>query len=143
MRFVRVVGHWTVLLSEQVVEVLTDRRSAPNPKKAMLSFLSESVPLGGPQEGNSTVCIVFKPRSLKLAEFRKGERRGTKVRVIWFYGDESTRQQVVCIRAFEKNDLHTPPGEIPAASALRLEFLEAASRNALIIEDLPSRGARK
>jgi hypothetical protein len=137
MRLVRVGrGHWDVLLAEQVVDLLSDLSSARNPKLAMLGFLRESVPLGGPQEGNSTVCIVFNPRSLKLAEFRKGERRGTKIRVIWFYGDEQTRRQVVCVRAFEKNGAQTPRGEIPAASALRMQFLEEKSRNELIIEDL-------
>ena len=102
----------------------------------MLSLLRESVPMNGPQEGNLTVCIVFKPGSLKLSEFRKGAHPGTKVRVIWFYGDEEKRQ-VVCVRAFTKNDWATPPNEIPDATALRREFFEARARGALKIDELP------
>jgi hypothetical protein len=138
MNLVRIgTGFWDVLVAEQVIEVLTDWSSAKGPKKAMLSFLRESVPLGGPQEGNRTVCKVLKPGSLKLAEFRKGERRGTKIRVIWFYGDEGTDRQIVCVRAFPKNDDETPPAEIPAAAKLRDQFFEARARGELCIEDLP------
>jgi hypothetical protein len=138
MRLVRSgAGRWEVLLNEQVVDVLTDWGSAKHPKKAMLSFLRESVPLGGPQEQNSTVCVIFNPRTLGLAEFRKGEHRGTKVRVIWFYGDEEARRQIVCVRAFEKNGPQTPPREITAATRLRNEFFAAKERGLLAIEDLP------
>lgn len=138
MNLVRIgTGVWEVLVSEQVVEVLTDWSSAKGPKKAMLSFLRESVPLGGPQEVNRTVCKVLRPGSLKLAEFRKGERRGTKIRVIWFYGDEEARRQIVCVRAFPKNDEETPPAEIPEAAALRERFFGAKADGTLRIEDLP------
>jgi hypothetical protein len=139
MNLVRIgTGVWDVLVSEQVIEVLTDWSSAKGPKKAMLSFLRESVPLGGPQEGNRTVCKVLRPGSLKLAEFRKGERRGTKIRVIWFYGDEEARRQIVCVRAFPKNDEETPSAEIPEALTLRERFFAARADGALTIEDLPS-----
>jgi hypothetical protein len=138
MNLVRIgTGSWEVLVSEQVIEVLTDWSSAKGPKKAMLSFLRESVPLGGPQEGNRTVCKVLRPGSLKLAEFRKGERRGTKIRVIWFYGDEQMRRQVVCLRAFPKNDEETPPTEIPEAVILKERFFAALAAGTLMIEDLP------
>jgi hypothetical protein len=137
MTLVRIgTGTWEVLVTEQVVDVLTDFRSAKGPKKAMLSFLRESVPMGGPQESNKTVCVVFNPRSLKLAEFRKGQIPGTRVRVIWFYADDN-RRRVVCVRAFTKNDESTPPGEIPAASGLRDHFFLAESTGGLTIEDLP------
>lgn len=137
MNLVRVgPGTWEVLLTEHVVEVLADWGSAKGPKKAMLSFLRQSVPMNGPQEGNVTVCIVFKPSSLKLAEFRKGSYPGTKIRVIWFYGDEENHR-VVCVRAFTKNDLATPPGEIPAASQLRREYFQAKASDTLKIDDLP------
>jgi hypothetical protein len=139
MNLVRIgTGVWEVLVSGQVVEVLTDWSSAKGAKKAMLSLLRESVPLGGPQEGNRTVCKVLKPRSLKLAEFRKGERRGTKIRVIWFYGDEEARRQIVCVRAFPKNAEETPPSEISEAATLRDQFFAARADGTLTIEDLPS-----
>lgn len=139
MHLVRIgTGVCDVLVSEQVIEVLTDWSSAKGPKKAMLSFLRESVPLGGAQEGNRTVCKILRPGSLKLAEFRKGERRGTKIRVIWFYGDEQVKRQVVCVRAFPKNDEETPPAEIPEAVALREQFFAARAEGTLTIEDLPS-----
>lgn len=137
MDLVRIgTGVWEVLVSGQVIDVLTDWSSAKGPKKAMLSFLRESVPLGGPQEGNRTVCKVLRPGSLKLAEFRKGERRGTKIRVIWFYGDEA-RRQIVCVRAFPKNDEETPPAEIPEAAALREQFFASKADGTMTIEGLP------
>lgn len=138
MKLVRLAkGTWDVLLTEQVVEVLSDFSSAKGPKRSMLSFLRESVPLSGPQENNRTVCIVLKPRSLKLAEFRKGEHRGTKIRVIWFYGDEDTRRQIICVRAFPKNDSETPPAEIPASATLRAQYFAARAKGLLEIEELP------
>ncbi|HKV12412.1 MAG TPA: hypothetical protein VJ725_29985 [Thermoanaerobaculia bacterium] len=130
------VGRWDVLVTEQVVEVLTDFSSAKGPKKAMLSFLTESLPMNGPQEGNRTVCKQLKPGSLKLSEFRKGEYPGTKIRVIWFYGDEATKLAIVCIRAFAKNDQEAPSSEIRAAVALREQYLDARSRDSLRIEEL-------
>ena len=139
MKLVRLAsGRWTVLVMEQVVTVLTDLGSAKGPKIAMLSLLRESVPMEGPQEGNRNVCITFKPGSLKLSEFRKGSYPGTKVRVIWFYGDEPKNREIVCARAFAKNTQETPPAEIPAATALRREYLAAKSKGLLEIEELPS-----
>jgi hypothetical protein len=139
MKLIRLArGRWDVLVTEQVAEVLSDHSSAKGPKRAMLSLLRESIPMGGPQEGNRTVCVVFTPRSLKLAEFRKGEYRGTKIRVIWFYGDEETRRRVVCVRAFEKNSAQTPPGEIAAATELRTLYFRAVAASQLSIEDLPT-----
>lgn len=132
------VGRWDVLVTEQVIEVLSDFSSAKGPKKAMLSFLRESVPMNGPQEGNRTVCKQLKPGSLKLSEFRKGQYPGTKIRVIWFYGDEATKLQIVCVRAFPKNDEEIPAPEIPAATALREQYLDARNRSSLKIEELPS-----
>lgn len=129
-------GRWDVLVTEQVVEVLSDFSSAKGPKKAMLSFLCESLPMNGPQEGNRTVCKQLKPGSLKLSEFRKGEYPGTKIRVIWFYGDEATKLQIVCVRAFAKNGQETPSSEIRAAVALREQYLDARSHDSLNIEEL-------
>jgi Phage derived protein Gp49-like (DUF891) len=136
MNLVRLgVGRWEVLVTEQVVEVLSDFSSAKGPKRAMLSFLHESVPMGGPQEGNRTVCKQLKPGSLKLSEFRKGQYPGTKIRVIWFYGDEATKLQIVCVRAFEKNSEETSLSEIRAAASLREQYLDARSRGSLKIEE--------
>jgi hypothetical protein len=138
MKLIRLArGRWEVLVTEQVAEMLSDHRSAKAQKRAMLSLLKESVPLGGPQEGNSTVCIVLKPHSCKLAEFRKGGR-GTRIRVIWFYGDEDTRRRVVCVRAFEKNAAQTPQGEIDAAAGLRSRYFRAVASDQLTIEDFPT-----
>ena len=75
------------------------------------------------------------PGSLKLAEFRKGERRGTKIRVIWFYGDEA-RRQIVCVRAFPKNDEETPPADAEAM-ALREQFFASKADGTMTIQDLP------
>lgn len=130
------VGRWDVLVTEQVIEVLADFSSAKGPKKAMLSFLTESLPMNGPQEGNRTVCKQLKPGSLRLSEFRKGEYPGTKIRVIWFYGDEATKLQIVCVRAFAKNDQETPSSEIRVAVALRDQYLDARSHGSLNIEEL-------
>lgn len=93
--------------------------------------------MNGPQEGNRTVCKQLKPGSLKLSEFRKGQYPGTKIRVIWFYGDEAAKLQIVCVRAFPKNDEETPAPEIPAAIALREQYLDARKRGSLKIEELP------
>ena len=130
------VGRWDVLVTEQVVEVLSDFSSAKGPKKAMLSFLCESVPMNGPQEGNRTICKQLKPGSLRLSEFRKGQYPGTKIRVIWFYGDEATKLQIVCVRAFAKNGEETPLSEIRAAALLRERYFDARSRGSLNVEEL-------
>ena len=130
-------GRWRVLISDQAVEVLSDFSSAKGPKKAMLSFLRESVPVSGPQEGNRTVCKQLRPGSLRLSEFRKGQYPGTKIRVLWFYGDETDRRDVVCVRAFPKNDDETPPAEIRAALVLRQRYFEAKDNDSLTIEELP------
>ena len=126
--------NWRTFVSEQVVDVLTDFGSAKGPKKAMLSLLRESVPQHGPQEGNRTVCKQLSPRSVTLSEFRKGEYPGTKIRVIWFYGDEPTRRDIICVHAFAKNDEETPVSEIRAAMDLKQEYFEAREKNRLVID---------
>lgn len=124
---------WSVLITEQVLAELSNWGSAKEPKAAMVSLLTKSVPLYGPQEDNPTICKVLRGTG-GLAEFRKGERRGPKVRVLWFYGD-SDRTVVVCARAFVKTFEKTPLEEIGAAQFVRSSYLEALRRKAVTVEE--------
>ena len=124
-------SRWSVLFTEQVLDELSDWGSAKGPKNAMTSLLVQSVPAHGPQEGNSTVC---KPMagSDHLYEFRKGESRGPKVRVLWFYGDPQ-KTKVICVRAFVKTFQKTPPEEIAAATKERERYFQAREAGTLNI----------
>jgi len=132
MELLRVgVGKYVVLITEQVLTELADWSSAKDQKNAMLSLLADTVPAYGPQEDNPNICIPLKGTD-GLLEFRKNAKRGTKVRVLWFYGDPTC---VVCVRAFVKTFPHTPPDEIAAASDEKRLYFDALAHRSLKIEE--------
>jgi phage-related protein len=142
MNLLSIVGRrCRVLFTEQVLTELSDWGSAKEPKAAMVSLMTRSVPEYGPPFG-TPACT---PMGDGLFEFRKGQHRGPKVRVLWFYGD-NTDSDVVCVRAFVKTVPKTPPEEIAAANAARELYANATKGKTLHIEDgsdlLRKKGAR-
>jgi phage-related protein len=119
---------WSVLVTEQVLEELADWGTAKEPKTAMVSLLTKTVPDHGPPFG-TPACT---PMGDGLFEFRKGEHRGPKFRVLWFYGDAS-RTQIVCVRGFVKTSQKTPPQELEAARQARDAYERAGSE--IVIEE--------
>lgn len=131
MELLSIVGRrCSVFFSEQVLEELGDWGSAKEPKTAMVSLMTKSVPEYGPPFG-TPACT---PLGDGLFEFRKGQHRGPKVRVLWFYGDNAGGV-VVCVRAFVKTFQKTPPEEIAAAKAARVLYTNAVRNKTLRIED--------
>lgn len=131
MEFLSIVGRLcTVLWTEQVLTELNDWGSAKEPKNAMVSLLTKSVPEHGPAVGTPS-CTALGDG---LFEFRKGERRGPKVRVLWFYGDTGNTR-IVCVRAFVKTIQKTPPAEIATTRDERERYLIAVRGKTLKIED--------
>jgi phage-related protein len=131
MELLSIVGRrCSVLFTEQVLTELGDWGSAKEPKTAMVSLMTKSVPDHGPPLG-TPACT---PMGDGLFEFRKGQHRGPKVRVLWFYGD-NTERLIVCVRAFVKTFPKTPPDEIAAAKAARVLYSNAARNKTLRIED--------
>lgn len=125
--------NWSVFLTEDVLMFLNDWSRAKQPKTSMTSFLINSVPTGGPQEGNLIVCKAVSG-SEGLSYFRKGKSHGEKVRVFWFYGD-SARKNVICVRGCVKTQRMLDPEEIRIALRKRDEYHAAVMRGALIVED--------
>lgn len=119
----------TVLLAGEVVTELNDWGSAKHPKNAMVSLLTKSVPDHGPHL-NTEWCS---PLGDGIYEFRKGENRGPKVRVLWFYGEK--REILVCSSAFVKTFRRCPPEEIANAKIMRNRYEEAVRTEELEIED--------
>ena len=122
--------HWSVLVTEQVLEELSDWGTAKEPKNAMVSLLTKSIPEHGPPH-QTPACKALGDR---LFEFRKGEHRGAKVRVLWFYGSQD-RRTIVCVRAFVKTFSQTPLEEIEAAHEARSSYQTALRERTLVIED--------
>src|ERR1700688_2863114 len=125
--------HWFVFVTKDVLDFLNDWGRAKQPKVSMASLLINSVPLGGPKEGNPIVC---KPvaGSEGLFYFRKGKTHGEKVRVFWFYGDEG-RRHIVCVRGCVKTQRRLDPGEIKLAQMARSAYAVAVSKDDLSIQD--------
>jgi phage-related protein len=131
MELLSIVGlRCSVFFTEQVLTELSDWGTAKDPKTAMVSLMTRSVPDHGPPFGTSA-CT---PMGDGLFEFRKGQHRGPKVRVLWFYGD-NTESLIVCVRAFVKTFQKTPPTEIAAAKAARVLYSNAARNKTLRIEN--------
>lgn len=131
--------HWDVLATLDAYEVcevldfLRDPRLGQQAaRRAMFSFLRETVPQYGPQEDNPEICLRLHPYSMGLYEFRKQPRRGPKVRVVWFHGEDRTT--VVCATGFLKTD-ETPQRQLDVALARKQEYFRAV-RSGLKIEDL-------
>ena len=96
----------------------------------MVSLLTKSVPEYGPPLGTKACTSLGDG----IFEFRKGEKIGPKVRVLWFYGD-TAETRVVCARAFVKTFRKTPPEEIAATRAERRNYMTAMQTETLRIED--------
>lgn len=125
--------HWSVVVTKDVLDFLNDWSRAKQPKVSMASLLINSVPLGGPQEGNPIVCKPV-PGTDGLFYFRKGKRHGEKVRVFWFYGNEG-RRLVVCVRGCVKTQARLDPEEIELAQLARSAYAVAVSQDDLSIQD--------
>lgn len=132
MELLRITGRrCSILLSEQVIDVLNDWASAKEPKNAMISLLTRSVPDHGPPPVNTSACA---PIGNGIFEFRKNEKRGAKVRVLWFYGEDA-KNVVVCAVAFVKTFPKTPPEDIAFTEAFREQYFNAIRTRTLHIED--------
>lgn len=83
----------------------------------MRYLLEQWVPnqVQGPQTHNKNIS---KHLSGKIFEFKKGQKKGPKIRVLWFYGH---RKQVICTSCFLKTD-KVPILLIDEAEDLRTDF---------------------
>ena len=129
--------YWSVCVTEDLLKFLNDWSRAKQPKVNMVSFLMNSVPMGGPQESNPIVCKSVSG-SDGLFYFRKGKRHGEKVRVFWFYGDD-TRRQVICVWGCVKTQRRLDPEDIGIALAARKLHGVAVAKKELTIDDVVPR----
>lgn len=141
MRLLRLgVYRWEVLAivaedgeSCAVLDFLLEPREGQQAmRRAMYSFLKETVTRHGPQEQNTEVCLRLRPHDLDLYEFRKQPKRGQKIRVLWFYDEEGCR--IVCVNGFLKTD-KTPPKKVREAIEERERYFRDKAYGDLIVED--------
>ncbi|MCH9003846.1 MAG: type II toxin-antitoxin system RelE/ParE family toxin [Proteobacteria bacterium] len=83
----------------------------------MFALLKQWVPgrMQGPQTHNENIS---KHLSGKVYEFKKGQKKGPKIRVLWFYGN---RRQVICTACFLKTN-KVPQSLIDKAEDLSVQF---------------------
>lgn len=138
MQVVKIASvHWTILAvcdqSDEclVLSLLEDlangNRTEQSLATKMFSLLREFVP-----ERTTNPRVTNENMSKKLEddlfEFKRGSKKGPKVRVLYFY--ESGRT-IVCTHAFLKSTQTTPELEKATARTLRDDYRQAASAGRL------------
>jgi hypothetical protein len=91
-----------------------DEQGLASKMRALLEDWIPNQP-NGPQTHNENISKLLRD---KIYEFKRGQKKGPKIRVLWFYGD---RRQVICTSCFLKTD-KVPQNLIDNAMDLKTEF---------------------
>lgn len=125
-------GSWTVLAlldgrhDCQVLKFLLNEEPVDLGTR-MLAQIEQSVRDSGPPKHNEELS---KHLEGKVYEFRKGPKKGKKLRVVWFYSPPPNQRTVVCVEAFHKRE-ETPKGVIVRTEALADQYAEALKNKTL------------
>lgn len=125
---------WTVLAYAKdkrdcpVLEFLLDRSVYKNDKTKMITLLSDKVPIRGPSKSEN----FSKHLEGNIFEFKRGPRRGLKIRVLYFYGQN---RLIICTHAFMKSN-KTPQNLIENAEKIRTEYLRDKKLNQIKILEM-------
>lgn len=92
----------------------------------MLANLNEYVPQYGPQKTNENFCKKLRDHTF---EFKRGHKRGVKIRVLFFYDKNYI---VVCTCGFLKTN-KTPQNLIDKNERIRKIYLKDKAKNNIIV----------
>ena len=127
MRLVRIAkNQWDVLaacdeaLACQVLDFLANAASEADARK-MFVLLEDRVAGHGPPSNNENMSKYLRD---DIFEFKRGPKRGPKLRVLWFYGGSGRRRTVICSIALLKDTGAIPPAEIDRSIAVRDRYLK-------------------
>ena len=111
--------------------VLTEADPGLDPEQRlaywMIAHLQEDVPANGPGKMPTSRYLTN-----QILEFRRGPKRGKKLRVNYFYG--AGHKVVVCVSSFFKRE-ETPKREIKRADKMRRKYFEDEENGLNIIEE--------
>lgn len=105
---------------EDLLDLKAGNRQQAGMAMKMLNLLQDWVPHQpqGPRTHNTNIS---KHLSGNVFEFKRGQKKGPKIRVLYFYGN---RKEVICTKCFLKGQRMVPKSFIDDAESMRNRFLK-------------------